>query len=43
MIRLKARRAHALIVRPLPLPLGVERLALTLVIMVGGVGVNIAN
>jgi hypothetical protein len=42
-IRLKVARAHALIVRPLPPPLGVEGFTLAPVIVVDGIGVNISN
>jgi len=43
VIRLKVRRACALIVGPLPLPSSIERLVPTLVIMVDGVRVNATN
>jgi hypothetical protein len=43
VIGLKARRVCALIVGSLPLPLGMEGLTRALVIMVDGVGVDVAN
>lgn len=41
--RLKVGKTQALTVRLLPLALGVEGFALALVIVVDGVGVNVAN
>jgi hypothetical protein len=43
MIGLKAGKAHALIIGPLPLPPRMEGPTLTFVIMVSGVGVDIAS
>jgi hypothetical protein len=43
MIGLKARRTHALTIEPLTLPLGVKRLAPSLVIMIDGVGVGVVS
>jgi hypothetical protein len=43
MARLKMGKAHALIIEPLPPPLGVEGLTLSPMIVVDGVGVNVTN
>jgi hypothetical protein len=43
VIGLKARRTYALIIEPLPLPLGIEGPALALVIVVNGVGVDVTS
>jgi hypothetical protein len=43
VIRFKVGKARALIIEPIPLPPNIKRLALTFVIMVNGVGVDVIS